>query len=305
MTPSLRILHNDGFGKYELEQKRSVVFNNIALGILEIVKAMPDLNLISNNPTFESYVEMVERYAQNDEHFLTFPKDIAHAVKCLWSDETVKEAFQHRSRFQCSDSVAHFLDSIDRVADPAYTPTNQDILHARVATTGVVEFKFKFNDINFAIYDVGGQRSERRKWIHFFDNVNGLLFVAAISEYDQTCREDNETNRLVEALQVFEESVNNKCFLKTSTILFLNKIDLFREKIKKVPLTVLYKQYPGGMDYENAIKFIRSRFEKVYRNPNSLYVHETCATDTKQVQKLFDAVLDRIVTQNLKETGMV
>uniref|UniRef100_A0A914LY92 Uncharacterized protein n=1 Tax=Meloidogyne incognita TaxID=6306 RepID=A0A914LY92_MELIC len=43
------------------------------------------------------------------------------------------------------------------------------------------------------IFDVGGQRSERRKWIHIFDDVNAIIFVVAISEYDQKIREDNAT----------------------------------------------------------------------------------------------------------------
>ncbi len=40
--------------------------------------------------------------------------------------------------------------------------------------------------------DVGGQRSERRKWIHCFDNVASLIFLVAISEYDQILVESHE-----------------------------------------------------------------------------------------------------------------
>lgn len=43
------------------------------------------------------------------------------------------------------------------------------------------------------MFDVSGQRSQRRKWIHIFDDVNAIIFVAAISEYDQYLREDNRT----------------------------------------------------------------------------------------------------------------
>lgn len=50
---------------------------------------------------------------------------------------------------------------------------------------------------------------------------------------------------------------------------------------------------------------MRQQFERIYNNPGRMYVHETCATDTDQVQHVFDSVLDRIIHQNLKETGMV
>lgn len=41
--------------------------------------------------------------------------------------------------------------------------------------------------------DVGGQRSERRKWIHCFENVTSIMFLVALSEYDQVLVEsDNE-----------------------------------------------------------------------------------------------------------------
>lgn len=49
------------------------------------------------------------------------------------------------------------------------------------------------------IVDVGGQKSERRKWIHCFENVTSLIFLASLSEYDQVL-EERET--IVRALIV-------------------------------------------------------------------------------------------------------
>ena len=40
--------------------------------------------------------------------------------------------------------------------------------------------------------DVGGQRSERRKWIHCFENVTSVMFLVALSEYDQYLHEVSE-----------------------------------------------------------------------------------------------------------------
>jgi hypothetical protein len=80
--------------------------------------------------------------------------------------------------------------------------------------------------------DVGGQRNERRKWIHCFEDVTAIIFVAALSEYDQVLEEDNETNRMVESLKLFEDTINNDWFNRKPIILFLNKVDIFEKKLE-------------------------------------------------------------------------
>lgn len=78
-----------------------------------------------------------------------------------------------------------FFDSIKRIGDRDYIPTDEDIIRARVKTTGITEVKFNVRDLVYRVFDVGGQRSERKKWIHCFEGVQCLIFIVAISEYDQ------------------------------------------------------------------------------------------------------------------------
>lgn len=42
-----------------------------------------------------------------------------------------------------------------------------------------------------SMFDVGGQRSERKKWIHCFENVTSIIFCVALSEYDQVLLEES------------------------------------------------------------------------------------------------------------------
>ena len=70
------------------------------------------------------------------------------------------------------------------------------------STSGIVEEKYVIDGVEFVMYDVGGQRNERKKWIHCFDNVTAVIFVAAISEYDQVLYEDNTQNRIIEAVNL-------------------------------------------------------------------------------------------------------
>jgi hypothetical protein len=56
-----------------------------------------------------------------------------------------------------------------------------------------VEVHFTFKNLNFKLFDVGGQRSERKKWIHCFEDVTAIIFCVAMSEYDQVLHEDETT----------------------------------------------------------------------------------------------------------------
>lgn len=81
--------------------------------------------------------------------------------------------------------VHSFFDSIKRIGSRDYVPTDEDIVRARVKTTGITEVKFNVRELVYRVFDVGGQRSERKKWIHCFEGVQCLIFIVAISEYDQ------------------------------------------------------------------------------------------------------------------------
>lgn len=83
-----------------------------------------------------------------------------------------------------------FFDLIDRIGSPDYSPTNQDVLRARVKTTGISETIFDIGELQYRMLDVGGQRSERKKWIHCFENVMAIIFMVALSEFDQVLIED-------------------------------------------------------------------------------------------------------------------
>ena len=62
-------------------------------------------------------------------------------------------------------------------------------------------------DYAFRVVDVGGQRNERRKWIHCFDNVTAIIFIVASHEYDLMLREDTNVNRMHESLKLFDDMV--------------------------------------------------------------------------------------------------
>lgn len=123
-------------------------------------------------------------------------------------------------------------------------PTDQDILYTRVATTGIHEYSFKLDDMILRMIDVGGQKSERRKWINCFQTVTSVMFLAAISEYNQNLFESNQ-NRLEESISLFDVIVGCNYFVDSSFLLFLNKKDLLEEKIMSVDLDDFFPEFNG------------------------------------------------------------
>ena len=134
------------------------------------------------------------------------------------------------------------------------------------------------------------QRSERKKWIHCFEDVTAIIFCVAMSEYDQVLHEDETTNRMHESLKLFDSICNNKWFTDTSIILFLNKKDLFEEKIKKSPLTICFPEYSGECTFTlfSIYEFLICLFSRSSRLSRSFCLHSSPIRSQKQVSEQGD-----------------
>lgn len=197
----------------------------------------------------------------------------------------MKEVWQKRAAVNIIDGHKDYLQDVTRIASLSFRPTTQDILLARVKTTQVVMERYRIDGIDFEMYDVGGQRSERRKWIDCFDNVDAVIFVAALSEYDQTLAEAKRTNRMVEALELFRSVCNNRAFANTSIMLFLNKKDVFAEKIlySDIQDQKPFNDYAGPpREFNSGVLYFIQKFKDCLINDdfNDSFIHVTCATDT-------------------------
>jgi len=241
------------------------------------------------------------------ENIQTFDPIYVEAIKKLWSDVGVQECYDRRREYQLTDSAKYYLDSIDRISASDYLPTVQDILRVRVPTTGIIEYPFDLENIIFRMVDVGGQRSERRKWIHCFENVTSIMFLVALSEYDQVLVESDNENRMDESKALFRTIITYPWFQNSSVILFLNKKDLLEEKIFHSHLVDYFPEFDGPQrDAQAAREFILKMFVDLNPDPDKIiYSHFTCATDTENIRFVFAAVKDTILQLNLKEYNLV
>lgn len=213
---------------------------------------------------------------------------------------------------------------MDRISGSDYVPTNKDILHARKATKGSVEYHVEVNNVPFTFIDVGGQRSQRQKWFQCFDTVTSILFLVGTSEYDQTLLEDRKTNRLLESKQIFENIVNHRAFAEVSMILFLNKTDLLAEKLRrlsvaqksqakheamadsKLSMSTIREPFPefrgDALALNDVQQFILNMFDESRRDRRKvMYHHFTTAVDTENIKYVFNAVRSTILRKNISE----
>lgn len=148
-----------------------------------------------------------------------------------------------------------------------FVPSDQDILRARVRTTGIIETIFESANFIYRLYDVGGQRSERKKWIHCFEGVTAVLFLANIASYDQCLLEDKECNAMQEAISLFDNICNSMWFEQTSIILFLNKVDIFKTRILVSNISRYFPDYTqGDTDFNAAREYFKLKFTKLNRS---------------------------------------
>jgi len=299
----MKIIHLEGFSNEERESYKTAIANNVLTSIRTLIHQVHKFGYTLDKGN-EGRAQRILDIPRDKDPFVT--PEIGEDVAALWNDQAIKETFLRSSEYQLNDSTSYYFDNVGRIAKDGYVPNEQDVLRSRVKTTGVLETVFEVEDIVFRLVDVGGQRSERRKWIHCFEDVTAIIFCVAISEYDLKLYEDNETNRMMESLQLFKELCNTKWFQNTAFILFLNKEDIFKEKITRVPLRVCFPEYNGPDTYDAGTQYVRDKFLELNETKSKMiYSHLTCATDTKNIQIVFNAVRDIILNKTLSKIGVV
>ncbi|KAF2502610.1 guanine nucleotide binding protein, alpha subunit [Lophium mytilinum] len=298
----MRVIHAGGFSRTERKQWRAIIFNNLVTAYQTIFSAMQEQETNFEDEDNEAYANLINA---DPEIGLEdpMPLECLTAFNSLWADKGVQLAILKGNQYALHDNLSYFIGDMDRLFAKDYMPTDQDILRTRLRTTGITETIFDLGNLTYRMFDVGGQRSERKKWIHVFDNVQVVLFLVAISGYDHVLVEDRNGNQMHEALMLFESISNSRYFEKSALILFLNKIDLFREKISSgmSPINKIFPDYTGKItDIEAGQEFFANKFRNLVRQQKKeVYVHYTNATDTDLLKKTMASVQDMIVQRNL------
>ncbi|KAF8528414.1 G-alpha-domain-containing protein [Hysterangium stoloniferum] len=192
-------------------------------------------------------------------------------IQCLWKSSIVQELLRRRG-VRLDDNPGFFLEDLDRILHPDYTPSDDDVVRARLRTMGIQEHKFVFESGNevgreWIIYDVGGSRPQVSAWFSFFEDVHAILFIVPVNCFDEVLEEDNSVNRLQDSIKLWKEICCSPLLAKAQLILFLNKasVDLLKKKLESgVPFAHFVPRYGDRRNDVNSVcRYLRTQFKEI------------------------------------------
>ncbi|KAL9642362.1 hypothetical protein ABK040_007360 [Willaertia magna] len=255
------------------------------------------------DPIITSYLEFSDESILNAGQTWRENPEMGNNFIELWKEPSIKYCFDsYRTQYQVEESAPYYFNDLERINKSDYLPLEEDILRTRIKTTGIIEQEFVYNNQPFTLIDVGGQRNERRKWLHQFQNVDAILYVCSLSEFDQSCYEDNTTNRMKESLELFSNYIASKHFEGVAVYLLFNKQDIFENKIKKGrSLKNTFPDYDGdASDFEKSKHYV----ENLYKEKDTLArVRQTLymvALDKENLKQNIENIVNDIITLNVE-----
>jgi len=236
-------------------------------------------------------------------------------IATLWKDRSVQQSLK-AAEIALQEQPGFFLEQAARVTHENYRPRPDDILKARVTTTGPEEHiiiaesgleKAK----HWTIYDVGGARSQRATWAQFFDDVNIIIFLAPMSAFNQVLAEDKNVNRLTDSLRLWQTICSNKILAEVEFVLFLNKLDVLNRKLKSgiqfSSFVPSYGDQPN--DPKSVTRYLVDEFTSLHKRNSPehrrLHRHITCAIDTTATSSVIGEVKQVILFKLLGEIALV
>ncbi|CAM9888294.1 unnamed protein product [Scytosiphon promiscuus] len=296
-----------GVSKKEKDDYAVAIRRNVIESMQTLIETLGTLGVELKGEDSEGLKAAKDRMAAltpND----TLTPEVAEDVCMLWADVGMQELWERRSEFWCLDATPYYLQEARekcrarRLADPELEVTDEDMIMTRTRTTGIIVTEFSDKPYTYSLVDVGGQRSERRKWMHCFDDVKAVVFLVGLSGYHQVLFEDSSVNRMQESLELFTEVAGNPIFEKTPIFVFLNKKDLFEEmivnKARRSPLKNCFPEYDGPEgESMPALKYIENKYKQAMLSKvpgKDVVVHIIAARVRMDMKIAFGEVKDEI-----------
>jgi len=303
----MKILYQGGFSAEEKAIYRDVLLKNTLVGMQELVKQAEKLELVLKEENRKRARFFLETPAVDE----TWSLEVEQKLRALWQDPAIQQAWSHAPEYQLQMSMMDYhMERLGAYSVPGFVPSDEDMLRARHRTTGAVEtiFEMPADKIEWRLIDCGGQKPERAKWESIMTDtqITAIIFFAALDEFNMLSTEEQGKTKMQIAIACFKELVASEITQDLALILFLNKSDLFAKKLKKnfKDFQNAFPKYDGSnKDIKAATAYVQNLFlagmKEAHRDTQELFVHATCALDTKAMGIVFTAVRERVFSINL------
>jgi len=314
-SKQMQIINKGNFDDAVAKNYRGVLLTNIILGLKSIGSQKQDLENTDNYKKSRWILSF-------DENTAEWNAELTDRIRDLWNDEGVRETWEEIKDGSLIQ-LDYLMQNFDRYLQTDFVPNNDDILRARQRTTGGETSLFEAENNMWELTDVGGQYNERVKWNGYFDTPhppNAIIFFLALDEYNipnTELKTEKYATKFELALSVFREilcSAGPVIEHKTCRLVFLNKMDLFAEKIKDDKKWGDFQtalDYTGERTPEDSIKFIEDKLIGMDKIPDKddeverIKVHVTNALDTDLMRKIFGDIRTSVLAATMKYLGVL
>lgn len=230
-------------------------------------------------------------------------KEILHEI---WSIPTIQNSFHNdRREIMEMDNFAYLCERMDDIIEESYIPTFKDILMGYTRTTGIYNVDTRVAGTELKVYDTGGQRSERRKWVHVLkDHNQTYLFLVRVTDYDLplfegTLGDDDPNNRLYDSIQLFDKLTNTPNLKNGQFVIVFTHIDELPEKLSRVPIESidLWKDLASGdmsSSPDQVVDAIESRLLSKAPSDMNIRSHRINCLDTNAVEKIMTEIASNV-----------
>ncbi|KAI1332176.1 G-protein alpha subunit-domain-containing protein [Xylariaceae sp. FL0255] len=267
--------------EYEKKHLRTLVWSNVLDSVTRVLDAMEDLGINPERPAeYQNTLSLLRQglcdLSFNDLSSSRIMQE-AKAIFSLWFDDGVQMALKRQTEYDYHDNTVYFIKNVHDIAqkltETTTSPHQTDVLRTRVRTTGIHQTKLTRNGIEIRLYDMGGRRSERKKWIHAFEEHPTVVYPFDINAYERILHEDHNGLTINEHFMLLESLLNSNWFTNSYFIFVFTKMDLLditslntfysEPHQQRIPESQLPIQ-----DAEEYASFLEGLIRKLVKNPD-------------------------------------
>ncbi|KDQ51447.1 hypothetical protein JAAARDRAFT_140182 [Jaapia argillacea MUCL 33604] len=267
----LRLSENMTFSEDELDMYTLAIKKVLIRSARALTVVMQKHGLGCSYPSNEESANRIGTCAADCIYESSIPQVTMDDIRHFLADPVIP-SIRDLAGDDYSDNADFFLDKAQRICEPDYRPSEEDILRARKPMSNDIQsLNIAIGSLSVRLLDISHLTLDYKQWVRHLEGARSVVFCSALSDYDDT--------RLVASLELFDMVINSPLLYRSSVVLMLTKADILKKKLPQVPLERFFPEYTGASDVLKAAKYLLWRHMQCNRQPRICYPHLTELSD--------------------------